>query len=162
MNNKLKPAILGGLVVGILSAIGSLIPFIGSFCCCLFSIAGGALAAFLYIKSSPTPVAIGDGAIVGGMAGVVGGVLYFIIALPLALLWGAAAMSEAFNRSGAQMPLSGPILMVVASFIGAVILALLATLGGVIGVAIFEKRKNGAAPPQPPSTGGSPNYGSSI
>ena len=162
MNNKLKPAILGGLVVGILSAIGSLIPFVGSFCCCLFSLAGGALAAFLYIKSSPTPVPIGDGAIVGGMAGVVGGIIYFIIALPIALLWGAAAMAESFNRSGVQMPLTGPVLMVVASFIGAIILALLSTLGGVIGVAIFEKRKNGAAPPPPSSPGGSPNYGSSM
>jgi len=35
------------------------------------SIGGGALAAFLYIKDSPTPVKTGDGAMVGGLAGVV-------------------------------------------------------------------------------------------
>ena len=160
MNNKLKPAILGGLAIGVLCAISSLIPFVGGFCCCLLSIAGGALAAFLYIKASPTPVPMGDGALVGGLAGVFGGIIYFIITLPIALLWGAAVMSEQFNRSGVQMPFSGPVLMIVGSLIGAIILALLATLGGVIGVAIFEKRKGSGGAPPPPNVGGTPNYSS--
>jgi len=41
--NKLKPAVLGGLVVGILSAI----PFV-NYCCCLWAIGGGLLAGMLY------------------------------------------------------------------------------------------------------------------
>ena len=37
--NKFKPALLGGLVVGILSSI----PFI-NYCCCIWAIGGGGLA----------------------------------------------------------------------------------------------------------------------
>jgi hypothetical protein len=146
MNNKLKPALLGGLIVGVLSAI----PFI-NYCCCIWSIGGGALAAYLYIKSSPTPVTMGDGAIVGGLAGVVGGIIYLIIGLPIAIFFGMAAMTEQLTRSGVELPFSGTLLMVVAGIIGAIILVVLATLGGIIGVAIFEKRKGNAAPP--PSQG---------
>ena len=154
MNNKLKPALLGGLIVGIFSAIHSLIPII-SLCCCIWSIIGGVLAAFLYIKSSPTPVPMGDGAMVGALAGVVGGIIYVVIYLPIALLWGMATMQEQLNRSGVHLPFSGSILMVVGSLIGAVCLVVLATLGGVIGTAIFGKNKGGTvAPPSPQNFGG--------
>jgi len=149
MNNKLKPALLGGLIVGFLSAIHSLIPFIG-FCCCMWSIVGGVLAAFLYIKGSSVPVKLGDGAIVGALAGVVGGIIYVIIYLPISLIWGMAVMQEQFNRSGVNIPFSGTILVIIASLVGAIALVVLSTLGGVIGTAIFEKRKgDGLAPPPP-------------
>lgn len=143
MNNKLKPALLGGLVVGLLSAI----PFI-NYCCCIWGIGGGVLAAYLYVKSSPTPVSTGDGAMVGGLAGVVGGIIYLVIGLPIAILFGMAAMTEQLTRSGVELPFSGVLLMIVAGIVGAIFLVVLATLGGIIGVAIFEKRKgNDIAPP---------------
>jgi hypothetical protein len=141
MNNKLKPALLGGLIVGVLSAI----PII-NYCCCIWSIGGGALAAYLYIKSSPTPVAMGEGAMVGGLAGVVGAVIYLILGLPIAMFFGMAAMEEQLYRSGVHLPFSGIVLILISGIVGAIILAGLATLGGVIGTAIFEKRKGGAAP----------------
>jgi len=145
MNNKLKPALLGGLVVGLLSAI----PFI-NYCCCIWSIGGGVLAAYLYIKDSPTQVTTGDGAMVGGLAGVVGAIIYLVIGLPIAILFGMAAMEEQLTRSGVQLPFSGVLLMIVSGIVAAIILAVLATLGGLIGVAIFEKRKgSGIAPPPP-------------
>lgn len=146
MNNKLKPALLGGLVVGLLSAI----PFI-NYCCCIWSIGGGALAAYLYIKSSPLPVRTGDGAIVGGLAGVVGGIIYLVIGLPIAILFGMAAMTEQLARSGVELPFSGVLLMIVSGIVGAIFLVVLATLGGIIGVAIFEKRKGSGIAPPPPS-----------
>ena len=112
------------------------------------------MAAYLYISSSPTPVSTGDGAMVGGLAGVVGGIIYLILGLPIAILFGMAAMQDSLNRSGVQLPFSGTLLMIVAGIVGAIILALLATLGGVIGVAIFEKRKgDGLAPPPPQNFG---------
>ena len=148
MNNKLKPALLGGLIVGFLSAIHSLIPFI-SMCCCIWSIIGGVLAAFLYIKGSSVPVKLGDGAIVGALAGLVGGIIFVVLYLPISLMWGMAAMQEGLNRSGVEIPFSGTILVIIMSLVGAVVLVLLSTLGGVIGTAIFEKRKDGAAPPPP-------------
>ncbi|HKS09066.1 MAG TPA: hypothetical protein VJS13_05920 [Pyrinomonadaceae bacterium] len=152
MNNKLKPALLGGLIVGLLSAI----PFI-NYCCCIWAIGGGLLAGFLYIKSSPTPVPTGDGAIVGALAGVVGGLIYLIIGLPLALLFGAAEMEAQFRRSGIQMPFSGTLLLVVGALIAAVGLLVLATVGGLISIPIFEKRKGQLPPPPPPMAGG-PGY----
>jgi hypothetical protein len=136
MNNKLKPALLGGLIVGVLSAI----PLV-QYCCCIWGIGGGALAAFLYIKSSTVPVKTGDGATVGALAGVIGGIIYLILGLPIAIFFGMAAMEEQLTRSGVSLPFSGVVLIIVAGIVGAIILAILATLGGVIGVAIFEKRK---------------------
>jgi hypothetical protein len=146
MNNKLKPALLGGLVVGLLSAVCSIIP-LASFCCCVWSIGGGVLAAYLYIKGSPTPVSLGDGAIVGGLSGVVGGIIYLVIGLPIAILLGTAAITEQLARSGVELPFSGAILMIISGIVGAIALAVLATLGGIIGVAIFEKRKGTDIPP---------------
>ena len=155
MNNKLKPALLGGLIVGVFSAVHSLIPIV-SLCCCIWSIIGGVVAALIYIKSSPAPVKLGDGAMVGGLAGVVGGIIYVVIYLPIALLWGMATMQEQLNRSGVHLPFSGSILMVVGRIIGAIVLVLLSTLGGVIGTAIFEKRKGNTAAPPPPQNFGGP------
>ena len=164
MNNKLKPALLGGLIIGVLSGISSLIP-LASFCCCIWSIGGGALAAFMYVKGSPIPVKIGDGAIVGALAGVFGGIIYLILGLPLAIFFGMAAMEDQLTRSGVELPFSGVLLIIVGSIIGAIVLALLATLGGVIGVAIFEKRK-GNGPPPPANYGGTPgapgSYGTGL
>ena len=81
MNNKLKAALLGGLIVGVVSGLISLIPII-KMCCCLFAIGGGVVAGLLYIKGSPTRVSVGDGAMVGALAGLVGAVIYLIICLP--------------------------------------------------------------------------------
>ena len=73
-----------------------------------------------------------------------------------------AAMEEQLSNSGVHLPFSGVILMIVASLVGAIFLALLATLGGVIGVAIFEKRKDGGVPP-PPNYGSAPGtYGTGV
>jgi len=148
MNNKLKPALLGGLIVGILSGVLSIIP-IANYCCCLWSIGGGVLAAFIYIKGSSVPVKIGDGALVGGLAGVVGGILYLIINVPLTLLIGMAALGAQLRQTGLNIPVPPFVLVIISSVITAVILAVLAALGGIIGVAIFEKRKDGTVPPAP-------------
>ena len=148
MNNKLKPALLGGLVVGVLSGVLSIIPVV-NYCCCTWSIGGGLLAAFIYIKSSPTPVQMGDGAMVGGLAGVVGGIIFLIINLPITLLIGMAAIGSQLAKTGVNIPVSPFVLVIISSIVTAVILAVLATLGGILGVAIFEKRKDSGAPPPP-------------
>lgn len=162
MNNKLKPALLGGLLVGLPSAVLSVVP-IASCCCCIWSIAGGVLAGFLYIRSSQTPVSVGDGAIVGALAGAVGGVIYLIIAVPLAMVFGMAAMTEQLSRSGVEIPISGFLLMIVAGIVTAIFLAVLATLGGLLAVPIFEKRKGNGVPPPPQDFGGTPGaYGTGL
>ena len=153
MNIKLKAALLGGLIVGVLSVIVSQIPFV-SLCCCLWGIAGGAVAGLIYIKGSPTRVSVGYGAMVGALAGVVGAVIYLIIGLPIALLIGAAAMQQAFAQSGVHMPFSGTVLLVVGNLIGGICLIILAAVGGILSVPIFEKRKDVVPPPPPPAAPG--------
>src|ERR1044071_10362169 len=103
MNNKLKAALLGGLIVGVLSVIVSQIPIV-SLCCCLWGIGGGAVAGLIYIKGSPTRVSVGDGAMVGALAGVVGAVIYLIICLPITLFVGAAEVERTLSQLGRPMP----------------------------------------------------------
>lgn len=142
--NKLKPALLGGLIVGLLSAI----PFV-NYCCCIWGIGGGGLASFLFIKQSPTKVGPGDGAMLGALAGVVGAVIYLIIGVPIAYFISGAAMEQAFSQANIHLPFTGFLLFLVSGLIGGLCLLVLAVVGGLIAVPIFEKRTD-ALPPPPP------------
>ncbi|PWT90882.1 MAG: hypothetical protein C5B55_09025 [Blastocatellia bacterium] len=161
MNDKIKPAVIGGVVLGLLSVIP--IINLGNVCCCLWAILGGVLASHLYIKSSPTPVSVGDGALLGAIAGLIGGAIYVVIGLPIQLLVGTAVANVLLNFVAQYNP--GQVEMmrqqmmasqtvagaIVRTILGAIILAIFSTLGGLIAVTIFEKRKG--APPPPPSYG---------
>ena len=163
MNNKVKPAVIGGAVIGILSVI----PLVST-CCCLWAILGGILASYLHVKDSPTPATTGDGAIVGALAGLVGALIAIIIGIPLSLLIGSAmsgvltGMIESMDPSQAEMmrrqmeaaqTVGGAILN---GLMMAVILLIFSTLGGLVGIPLFEKRKSNLAPPPPPAPGGGP------
>jgi hypothetical protein len=150
MNKKLLAALLGGLIVGVLSGVFSLIPFV-SLCCCLWGIVGGAVGGLIYIKKSPERVTVGDGAIVGALSGVVGGLIYLLINLPVNFIFGAAAIEEQLKNTGLQVPFSGTILILLGSLMAAIFLIILATLGGMLAVPIFEKRKDAPVPPPPPT-----------
>jgi hypothetical protein len=170
MNDKMRPAVIGGVILGLLTAI----PFIGAvnYCCCAWAILGGLLATHFYVKSSPTPVRPGDGAIVGAIAGVIGAVIYVVVGVPLGVITGNAtvalvvSMLSSLNPdAAAQMQAQYEAMqgmstgsMILASIPGALIMGLLiivfATVGGLLGVPIFEKRKGGATPPPPPAGGG--------
>lgn len=163
--SKLQPALLGGLVLG----LGSVIPIVsyGNFCCCGWGIVGGALAAYLLIKRSPVlPITKSDGAGAGALAGVVGSLIYLVIGVPFTLLqWKSlvgqmeqrsenfpdAASREMMNQIVAMMQ-GHPVLICLVMWIMFSVVAVgAAALGGVIGVAIFEKRKAQPYPPQPPA-----------
>src|SRR6185503_6055931 len=79
--DRKQPALIGGLIVGVLSVL----PLIdaGNFCCCLWALVGGVVAAKLLIDRSPQPVKSGDGAMVGLLAGAIGGAIHIIIGVPL-------------------------------------------------------------------------------
>jgi len=168
MNNKIKPALIGGVVLGLLSAI----PFVNfiNLCCCAWAILGGLLASYLYVKNSPTPATPGDGAVVGAIAGVIGAVVYLVVGIPLAIVSGAA-MREMMVRMmtnldprqaelfRTQLEAQGDSIAgaVVQGFIGALLLIVFAVIGGLIGIPLFEKRKGGTMPPPPPpGPGGAP------
>ncbi len=154
MNNKMVPALIGGAIIGVLCSILGNIPIV-SLCCCLVGIGGGVLAVMMYVKKSPTPMTIGEGAMLGAMAGAIGGVIYFVLMSIIGLIIGAAAYEAQMRQYGGSVPVSGVALVILAAFMGAVVLTVLSTIGGLIGVPIFEKRKGGGdAPPPPPAYGG--------
>ena len=169
MNNKVKPALIGGVLLGLLSVI----PFVNALnvCCCLWAILGGMLASYLYIKNSPVPATPGDGAILGALAGVIGAVISIILGIPINYAMGPTmrnlllGLVENMDRQQAEMmrrqlEMSGD--SIAALIINALILGFLlfifSLIGGLIGVAIFEKRKGGPTPPPPPMTGGPGAY----
>lgn len=169
MNNKLKPALLGGGALGLLLVItvviGSFVPFIG--CCnCLWPIAAGVLATMFYVKESATPATVADGAMVGAIAGAIGGLIYLVIGLPLQILInGVAAIDAQVRQLSPDFPIGGIVLLIVGGLIGFVIFVVLATLGGVLGIPIFEKRKGTVdAPPPPQDFGAGPggSYGAGL
>ena len=155
-----KPAFIGGLIVGVLS----LIPIVNyaNCCFCLWALVGGAVAAKMLIDVSVEPLTSSDGAKIGLFAGLIGGGIYVVIGGPLAAL----SMDTAYSTFSARSDLppealrfiqqlqQNVALKVVVCFIGAIIgaifLAGFTTLGGLIGVALFEKRKGNDMPPPPP------------
>src|SRR5712692_6021672 len=138
MNDKLKPALIGGAIAGVLSVI----PFV-NLCSCLWSIGGGFLAGYLYISQSQMPVTVGAGAATGALAGVVGGAIHFVVKLLLSLAFGAmAGLDEQLRNAGVVLPISGMVLILVSAIVGAIFIIGLATLGGLIAVPVFEKRKS--------------------
>ncbi|CAN5515709.1 hypothetical protein BH20ACI3_BH20ACI3_08970 [soil metagenome] len=159
MIDRLKPALLGGLIAGILSVV----PFVST-CCCIWAALGGLLASFMYIKNSPAPISTGEGAVVGILTGAVGSLIYVIIQLPLALLFGLASMEEQFRRSGIELPLSGIALLLLSVVLVVFLILIFSTIGGIVGVPIFEKRKGAQSPPPPQSFGAGPSgqYGTGL
>ncbi len=167
MNDKLRPAIMGGLALFALVILTVLIgqalppPLASALgCCnCLWPIAGGALATFLYIKKSPTQVPVSDGAMLGVLSGVAGGLLYLIIGLPIAYALTHAKMEaqmDQLRQAGFNIPngLVGLPLFLIGGFISLILYTALATIGGLIGVPLFEKRKDGGTGTPPPQNFG--------
>lgn len=169
-----KPALIGGVLLGILSAL----PFVNlvNCFCCAWVIAGGVLAAHLYVRNAPTIVTLGQGIVLGLLTGVIGAVVDLIFSIPLRFMLAGVGAGfvqqiidqipnlppEAKDRMRAAFA-SGTIgiaSFVFSAFFTLVIYALIGMLGGAIGVALFEKRKPQAAaevyqpptaPPPPPS-----------
>jgi len=76
----IQPALLGGVFIGILSAL----PFINvGNCCCLWIISGGFLAAYLDSQNTSSRLTVGRGALDGFLAGVFGAFVWAIVALAL-------------------------------------------------------------------------------
>ena len=174
MNNAsiVKPALIGGGAMGILSALPVLAYF--NCVCCAWVIAGGILAGFLYIKESPFQVTMGRGAVVGLAAGAIGAIVCSLLfPLYLTLTDGGNAMIEQVRDAVSNPNLPEEVRQMIEDSIARgdlmrffgiihflfdiVFYPLFAMLGGTIGVAIFEKRKPGnyqsgmIPPPNPPT-----------
>jgi hypothetical protein len=151
MNNRMKAALIGGAIAGVLSGL----PIVGG-CCFLWSILGGFVAVWFYVKGTPGPITMGDAAKLGAIAGAFGAIISLVLGIPFLLLQvgSTAATNPDLERAG-----FGAGFVAVAGFGGLILRAALvvgfAAVGGVIGAAVLGKQGGpGAAPPPPPAPGG--------
>jgi hypothetical protein len=157
MNDRLQPAFWGGLFIGVLSAL----PLVnaGNCCCCLWVISGGLLAAYLRQQSSPVPIDAAEGALVGLMAGAIGGIIAAVLSIPFQVFAGQyqREIMERILASNPDVPAEareaveryamGAAFRVVGTIISIFIDVVFGMLGGLLGVAVFKKQT-----PPPPGT----------
>jgi hypothetical protein len=166
-----QPMLVGGLVVGVLSVIP--IVSAGNCCFCLWALVGGAVAVKLAIDRSPQPVTPSEGAKIAMMAGLVGAGIYFFGSLLLSLTALPTVMTlrvfESVASNSGNPELQNAVRQMIEQvqtqslaqrLVGAVIASIIfgmflvgfTVLGGLLGVALFEKRKGQNLPPPPPYT----------
>jgi ABC-type phosphate transport system permease subunit len=156
MGPRLQPAVLGGLLIGVLSAL----PFV-SMCCCLWVIAGGVLTTYLLQERLSTPVTAGDATVAGLFAGVIGAILSTVLSQLLALARGvnvADAIDEILGQGRLPPQMTGALEQIrdmpaAVFFIGSLLVTLFiypifSMLGALLGVAVFKRQP----PPPPPGT----------
>ena len=155
MNEKTKAALIGGVSFGIASALPHL-EMINVVCCALY-VAGGALASYLYLKTLPTQPASApykDGAVVGLLAGVFGGIASAVAATLLSMAGvgseDAANAIATMKQQGIEPPSfvldmmgadgASMSMFFTALAVGVILFGIFGTLGGLLGVAIFTKK----------------------
>jgi hypothetical protein len=146
-----KPALIGGLIAG----LGSLVPVfnLANLCLCAWAWVGGIVAARMLTTRSVRTLTYADGARIGLAAGVIGGLIYFLINTPI-LTW----QMDRLIRTISTLPQFPPewtetflqvqqnmvtrvCIALASSLLYGLVLAAFTVLGGVLGVAIFEKRQ---------------------
>ena len=155
---RFQPSLLGGLFIGVLSAL----PIVGAanLCCCLWVVTGGFLTTYLQRQRDPAArLNSSESALLGLVAGLVGAVLY-IVATIVVFGVGGEQFEAQFRAAveGQQVPaearemmerlMTGRNLML---FLGAVTLpvyAVFSMLGALLGVAVFRPKTPPAAGPQ--------------
>jgi hypothetical protein len=161
---KTQAALLGGVVIGVLSAL----PVINlANCCCAWILFGGALAAYLMQQNHSEPIQIGDGAIAGLLAGVIGAFVWLIVTIPINIVLApfqsrmaqramenavqvAPELRELFETFG-----TGPTIgigLVFAFFAMLVVSTLFGMFGGLFGALMFRKSQPPVVPPPIPPT----------
>jgi hypothetical protein len=159
---KFQPALLGGVTIGVLSAL----PVINlANCCCAWILFGGALSAYLMQQNHPEPIQVGDGAIVGLLAGVAGAFVWLIVSVPIstALAPFQSDMAGRIIRDAGEMapemraifenmagaPAIG-LSLVLGFFVMLCVSTLFGMLGGLFGALMFKKNQPPVIPPPIP------------
>jgi hypothetical protein len=164
-NAMLKPALMGALVMGVLSALPGV--SLGNCCCCAWLVTGGLVAAYMLQSGTLQPITMGDGALVGLLAGLFGAVVNLIVSVPMNIFTGPF-QQRLFQRLAESQPdlpdnvrqmvdsigigavsVAGTI---IAFFMMLILGAVFSSLGGLLG-AFFFKKKVAPEPPPPFTTG---------
>lgn len=156
---KHQPALLGGLLIGVLSVLP--VVSAGNLCCCLWVIAGGILTVYLQQQRTPMPVETADAVIGGLIAGLVGAVIVVVGQSLMVSMTGVIwqdQLREALDQAPEVPPeardaimrmLTGSGLVVALFAILLPLYAIFSMLGALIGLAIFRKKTPPAAPTAP-------------
>ena len=164
-NAMLRPALWGALVIGVLSGL----PLVsaGNCCCCAWIVTGGALAAYLLQSGTPTPITMGDGALVGLLAGLMGAFVNLVVSVPITIVMGPVQQRflqrliesrpdlpenfrQAFDTMGGGSAVS--VIGIAVGFVTMLVLgAVFASLGGLLGAFFFKKKDVAVQPPAVPT-----------
>lgn len=163
MASKTQPVLLGGLLIGVLSALP--VVSMGNCLCCAWVVLGGVMAVSLLQQSQSSPVSTGDGALVGMLAGLVGAVVGSLLAIPIQMLMGPMAadtLQQLLERGDDVPPQVRDLLAQVSSggvgwalalagfVVNLLVNAIFGALGGLLGTVLF---KPSTPPPPPPVPG---------
>jgi hypothetical protein len=145
--SKLQPVMVGGVVMGLLSALP--IVSAANLCCCLWVVSGGVVAAALLQQNQSSPVTPRDGALVGLLAGLFGAVVFVVLSIPISILLAPVnrALVDRLADNGSLPPefrdyvstYTGGMLGVAFNFIVMSMAGIVfSTIGGLIGAAMFR------------------------
>jgi hypothetical protein len=153
--SRLQASLLGGLFIGILSAL----PIVGAanYCCCLWVVVGGLLTTYLRQQGRLTTIEAAEAAVSGLFAGLIGSIIYIAFSVLLLSVSGDAIESQirALAEQYPQMPpdvrdrllafSAGPNLVLLMAFVTIPMYAIFAMLGGLLGLLFFRKPSAPAA-----------------
>lgn len=160
---KVQPALLGGVTIGVLSAL----PFVmvGNCCCCAWVLFGGALSSYLMQQNHDAPIEFGDGALVGLMAGAFGSIVWLVLS-PVVNTFMAPFQSDLVERvlrnsadvppairdilENAQTAPAFGLALVFTFFVMLTVMTTFGMLGGIFGALLFRKNQPPVIPPPIP------------
>jgi hypothetical protein len=157
-----RAALLGGLFIGILSAL----PIINiANCCCLWVIAGGALSAYVLQQVDPQPLTTARAAAVGVLAGVASAFVWLAASLVLDVVLAPLQerMMGAMARNASDLPpdvraffdmirdsSAGPLRFVLGFMFQLMAGVIFSTIGAIIGATFLRPSQQPLAPPPLP------------
>ncbi len=151
-----QPALTGGMFLGLLSSVP--VVSAGNCLCCMWVLLGGGIAVVLLTRQRPiTSITYGDGAFAGVLSGLFGAVVGTIVQMSFRAMTSRFVASQQqqledwLNRAGAEGPMRDWVLrafqgeistttVLFTFFANLLVFALFAMIGGILAVAILNKR----------------------
>ncbi|HYR88998.1 MAG TPA: hypothetical protein VE422_33295 [Terriglobia bacterium] len=152
-----QPALAGGMFLGLLSSLPVI--QLGNCFFCMWVLGGGGIAAFLLTKQRPEGITYGDGAFGGVLSGLFGAGVATAVSIPMRIITARVFgdQQQALEQAMKDVPgWEGPvrdIMLRIASpeisavtiiatfFMNLIFFALFAMIGGILAVAILNKKK---------------------
>jgi hypothetical protein len=161
MKGRHAPALLGGLLIGVLSSLP--VVNIANVCCCLWVVVGGVLTVYLQQQNRPDPVETADAVVGGLIAGLIGALIASLSSF-LQMAIAGPVMQDSIQQMLEQMQelppelresitrfTTGKNLALLTLVVNLPVFAVFGMLGSLLGLSIFKKKV--PVPPAPPPQG---------